>query len=56
VGCHQKGLPAPNKFKTVPSAAKVMITAFWDVSNVVHLEFMPSGTTINSEHYVGMLK
>jgi hypothetical protein len=48
-----KRSPTPNKLKIAPSAGKVMLTAFRDVNGVVHSEFMPTGTTINSEHYFG---
>jgi hypothetical protein len=34
--CH-KDLPAPKKFKTAPSAGKVMLTAFWDINGIAHL-------------------
>jgi hypothetical protein len=53
--CH-KGLPAPKKFITTPSAGKIMLTVFWVVNGVVHLEFVPAGTIIISEHCVGMLQ
>jgi hypothetical protein len=53
---HHEDSPAPKKFKIIPSAGKVMLTAFWDVNGVVHSEFMPTGITINSEHYVEMLQ
>lgn len=56
---HHKGSPTPKKFKAMPSAGKVMLTVFWDVQGVVHFEFMPKGTTINSARYsetLGKLK
>ncbi|KAJ4433523.1 hypothetical protein ANN_15832 [Periplaneta americana] len=45
---HHKGSSAPKKFKAVPSTGKLMLTVFWDIQGVVHMEFMPKGTTINS--------
>jgi hypothetical protein len=48
--------PASEKFSTAPSVGKVMLTAFWDVNDAVHLEFMLTGATINSEHYAGTLQ
>ena len=30
----------------------VILMAIWDVKGIVHLEFMPKDTTINSEHEV----
>ncbi|KAJ4442700.1 hypothetical protein ANN_04289 [Periplaneta americana] len=45
---HHKGSHAPKKFKAVPSAGKLMLTVFWNIQGVVHMEFMPESTTINS--------
>ena len=50
------GSPPPRKFKTMPLASKVMLTVFWDVQGVVHMEFMPKGTTINSARYIDTLR
>jgi hypothetical protein len=33
------------------SDGKVTLTSFWDIKGVVHSEFMPTGTTINTERY-----
>jgi hypothetical protein len=51
-----KGSPAPETFKTAPSAGKIMLTAFWDVNGVVCSEFLPIDGTINSDRYVGTLQ
>lgn len=50
------GSPPPRKCKTMPSAGKIMLTVFWDVRGVVHMEFMPKGTTINSARYSETLR
>ena len=34
---------------TQVSARKVTLSAFWDVKGLVHLEFMPKDTSMNSE-------
>ena len=34
------GSPRPKKFKTQPSAGKVMATVFWDVKRVIMLDFL----------------
>jgi hypothetical protein len=56
MGYYYKGLLAPKMFKTAPSAVKVVFTDIWDDYGVVHSEFKPTGTTINSEHYIGILQ
>ena len=35
------GSPRPKKFKTQPSACKVMATVFWDAKGVIMLDFLP---------------
>ena len=35
------GSPRPKKFKTQPSAGKVMATVFWDAKGVILLDFLP---------------
>ncbi|GFS22764.1 transposase [Elysia marginata] len=51
-----KNSPAPKKFKVVASARKVLLTIFWDMEGIVHVEFLEQGTTINSERYVSTLR
>ncbi|GFR57520.1 transposase [Elysia marginata] len=51
-----KNSPAPKKFKVVASARKVLLTIFWDMEGIVHIEFLEQGTTINSERYVSTLR
>lgn len=48
--------PRPKKFKRTLSAGKVMATVFWDRKGVLLVDFMPTGTTINSERYCETLK
>ena len=38
--------PWPKKFKTKPSAGKVMASVFWDAKGVIMLEFLPKRSTI----------
>ena len=40
------GSPRPKKFKTQPSAGKVMATVFWDAKGVIILNFLPKRSTI----------
>jgi len=48
--------PKPKKFKQTKSAGKVMATVFWDRKGVLLIDFMPPGTTINSDRYCDTLK
>lgn len=43
--------PTPKKFKTVPSAGKVMCTVFWNAKGVILQEYLEPGTTITAERY-----
>ena len=40
------GSRRPKKFKTQPSAGKVMATVFWDTEGVIMLDFLPKRSTI----------
>lgn len=53
---HEKGTPSPTKFKTTPSAGKIMLTIFWDHKGPILIEFMEKGTTITSNSYCETLK
>ena len=45
------GSPRPKKFKTQPSAGKVMATVFWDTKGVIMLDFLPKRSTITGVYY-----
>ena len=47
--------PSKKKFKTLPSAGKVMCTVFWDRKGVILLDFLEPGQTINSDRYIATL-
>jgi len=47
--------PSKKKFKTLPSAGKVMCTVFWDRKGVIFLDFLKSGQANNSDHYIATL-
>ena len=45
------GTPRPKKFKTQPSAGKVMATVFWDAQGVIMLDFLANKSIITSAYY-----
>lgn len=51
-----KHSPAPKKFKTQPSAGKIMATVFWDSKGVILIDYKPPKTTITGAYYADLLK
>ena len=51
-----KTSPSPRKFKVIASARKVLLTIFWDMKGVVHMEFPKQGHAVNSEKYISTLR
>ena len=49
------GSPRPKKFKTQPSAGKVMTTVFWDAQGVIMLDFVATKSTITGAYYTNLL-
>ena len=49
------GSPRPKKFKTQPSAVKVMATIFWDAKGFIMSDFLPKRSTITGEYYMNLL-
>ena len=49
------GSPRPKKFKTQPSAGKVMVTVFLDAKGVIMLDFLPKRSTITGVNYAKLL-
>ena len=49
------GFPRPKKFKTQPSAGKVMATVFWDAKGFIMLDFLPKRSTIPCVYYANLL-
>ena len=48
--------PRLKKFKTVPSAGKILLTVFWDSQRVYMTEFLEAGNTVNSSRYIETIK
>ena len=48
--------PKPKKFRTQPSAGKVMLTLLWDERRVILEHHMPRGNTVTSATYADLLK
>ena len=53
--CLGPGSPRPKKFKTQPSAGKVMATVFWDANGVIMLDSLPKRSTITRVYYANLL-
>ena len=45
----------PKKFKTQPSAGKVMAAVFWDAQGVIMLDFLAKKSTITVAYYANLL-
>ena len=48
-------VPEAKKFKTEPSAGKVMATVFWDAKGIIMLDFLPKRSTITGVYYANLL-
>ena len=48
--------PTPKKFRTQPSAGKIMATVFWDSEGILLVDYMPPKTTITGDAYVAVLR
>ena len=49
------GSMRPKKFKTQPSAGKVMATVFWNTKGVIMLDFLPKRSIITGVYYANLL-
>ena len=48
--------PKPKKLKSQKSAGKIMATVFWDAQELILVDFMTRGKTMNSEAHVETLQ
>jgi hypothetical protein len=44
------------KFKSQPSAGKIMLTIFWDIKGAILVHFTPKGETVDSYNYCDVLR
>ncbi|XP_071086511.1 histone-lysine N-methyltransferase SETMAR-like [Haliotis cracherodii] len=51
-----KTSPLPKKFKTQPSAGKIMATVFWDSKGVLMIDYKPPKKTITGAYYAALMK
>ena len=51
MGYRHTSSPRPKKFKIMPSAGKILLTALWDSQRVYMTEFLEAGKTVNSARY-----
>jgi histone-lysine N-methyltransferase SETMAR len=49
---HPANSPKEKKFKSVPSAGKIMAMVFFDSEGLLLVDIVPQGTTINSDTYM----
>lgn len=48
--------PVPKKFRTQPSAKKVMATIFWDCDGILLIDYLPKNTTMSGQYYANLIK
>ena len=49
------GSPRTKKFKVSRTTKKLMATVFWDTDGVIHIDYLPRGTTMNGQYYADLL-
>jgi histone-lysine N-methyltransferase SETMAR len=48
--------PVAKKFRSQPSAGKIMLTFFWDIEGAIFVHFTSKGETVNSQNYCDVLR
>jgi len=51
----QSGSPRPKKFRVQNSAAKFLVSIFWDEEDILLIDYLPKGQTIIAERYSSLL-
>ena len=49
------GSPHPKKFRVQKSAGKYLASIFWDQYDILLIDYLPNGQTINAEYYSSLL-
>ena len=52
----EAGSPPPKKFRTQPSASKVMATVFWGSKGIILIDYKPAGTSMTGDYYANVNK
>ena len=47
--------PCPQKFRVQKSAGKVLASIFWDQDDILPIDYLPKGQSINAEYYSSLL-
>ena len=50
------GKNRPKPPKTQMSAGKVLTSIFWDAQDILYIDYLEKGRTINSKYYIALLK
>jgi len=48
--------PVAKKFKSQPSAGKIMLTIFWNMEGTILVHFTPNSETVNNQNYCDVLR
>lgn len=46
----------PKKSRFMKSKIKTMLISFYDSKGIIHKEFVPNGSTVNADYYLGVMK
>jgi len=49
------GSPRPQNFRVQKSAGKCLASIFWYQDDILHIDYLPKGKTINAEYYLSLL-
>lgn len=52
----RRGERAPIKFKTQPSAGKIMASIFWDAEGILLIDYLPNKTTVTGVYYASLIE
>lgn len=53
--CKHADSPAFKKFKTQPSAQKIMATIYWDNEGILMINYIPKNTTLNGKYFANLI-